>query len=42
MKRKLMIAGGIALGILAVLVIEKKTGIFGKIFGYIPGVDKLV
>ncbi len=32
----------IVIGILAVLVIERKTGIFTKVFGKIPGVNTLL
>lgn len=42
MKHKLYVVGGVLVGILAVLVIERKTGIFTKLFSKIPGVSSLV
>jgi hypothetical protein len=32
----------VVVGALAVLVIERKTGIFSKVFGKIPGVNTLI
>jgi hypothetical protein len=42
LSHKVKMVAYVVLGILAVLVIERKTGIFTKVFSKVPGVNTLL